>query len=104
MTPTDKSHQRRCIYSLRIDRPRHPAPRSMEVGPATVVSYRKPPRRVIDPGPTPRRDPRPVPIMIGRPPRRNARYPNIPVLHIGTPGAEIIQVLVTNKIRWNITG
>src|SRR3981189_728321 len=104
MTPTDKSHKRRCINSLPIDRPRHPAPRSMDVGPATVVSYRKPPRRVIDPGPAPRRDPRPVPIVIGRPPHRNPRRPNIPILDIGTPSAEIIQVLVTNKIRRNITG
>src|ERR1700730_13567789 len=104
MPATDKRHKRRCVDRLRIHRSRHPAPGSTKVGPATVVSYRKTPRRVIDPSPTPWCDPRPMPVMVRRPARRNARCPDVAVLGVGAPSTEIVQVLVPDEIRWNIAG
>ena len=74
------------------DRPGHPSPAAAEVGPAAVVRWREAPGLVIDPGPSPRRHPGPVPGAIRRPVRRHlAREPHRTVAGVLLPVAIVIK-------------
>src|SRR5579885_1761311 len=68
------------------------------------MKWRESPGRVIHPRPAPGIDPRPMPVMIRRPPGGDAAWiPDIAVLRIGAPGAVIVQVFVTDHLRIHVS-
>src|SRR5262249_58177730 len=73
--------------------PGHPA---ADVRPAAVVERREAPRRLVDPGPSPALDPRPVAESVRYPSDANMRNPDRTVLSDHTPGAEFVEVLVAD--------
>ncbi len=88
----DKADHGRCIARPHRHRARHPAPAAAEVGPAPVVRRREAPRRVVDPGPAPRRHPGPVARAVRRPARRHfARKPHGAIAGVLLPVAVVIQ-------------
>src|SRR5581483_5339441 len=80
-------------------RARHPTPRIVPSGPTAVVERRKPPRRVIDPCPTPRRDPSPVSKAVGCPAHGHSRRdPHGTVVRRALPPPVLIEVLRAGDI------
>ena len=80
-------------------RARAPAPAVADVGPATVVERREAPRVVVDPGPAPRVDPRPVAAAVRRPARRHARrIPDLAVLRHAAPAAVFVEVGIADRV------
>src|SRR4030095_6914590 len=93
----DECNERRSVIRPRAHRAGYPAPRSIEIRPATVVRYGEAPRRVIHPRPTPRVDPRPMTIAVRRPAGGDAiRVPDVAVGRVVAPRAVRIEVLVAN--------
>ncbi|MCY1519461.1 hypothetical protein D9M68_542130 [compost metagenome] len=90
-TATDKGD-----HGRRVARPptrtRHPAPARAHIGPAPVVRRGEAPWGIVDPGPAPRRDPRPVAGAVGCPAGADgAREPDRPVGGFFLPVAIVVQ-------------
>src|ERR1700733_1814185 len=67
------------------------------------MEWRKSPRLVFHPRPTPRSNERPVPVAIRSPIRSHSiRNPHMAILSIVLPSAVIVEVFVTDHIRRNI--
>jgi len=65
----DESHQSGSIHGSHGDRPRDPSPRSVNHSPPAVVKRREAPWLRINPSPSPRSDPNPMPFAVRRPVR-----------------------------------
>ncbi len=94
-------HQRRRIHWLRHDHgSRHPRPGITQIRPSTIVERGEAPRGIVYPGPAPRRNPRPMTLVIRRPLRgdRNGRHPDFTVVRVTAPCAVRIQVFVTRNL------
>jgi len=78
-------------YDGRARRDGYPAPNTADDNPAAVVERSKAPRRIVNPGPAPRRDPDPVAIAI-RLPANNGRVrkPDRAVFRHRTPTAIVV--------------
>src|SRR5215469_7216020 len=68
-TASNERDQRRSVHWTHINRTRHPAPAAFHEGPSAVMEWCEAPRFVLNPRPTPRRDPHPVSEAIRRPSR-----------------------------------
>src|SRR5215510_6830093 len=96
-------HERRRIHGPGHVRSGYPCPGSPDVSPASVVEWRKPPRRIVNPGPSPWVHPGPVTVPVGGPTCRNrGRDPDRSIAWNHPPGAVPIQVLVPGHIRRNV--
>ncbi|ARF86117.1 ROK family xylose-responsive transcription regulator [Burkholderia cenocepacia] len=83
----------------------HPGPAVVHVRPAAVVIRREAPRRVVDPGPAPRRLPDPVAVVIRRPVgRRVVRHPDRAVVRRFAPRAVRIEILVAGDVAGHVAG
>src|SRR5262245_25948376 len=86
-----------------MPRPWHPAPALAYVRPASVVKRRKSPRCFVNPRPSPRRDPDPASVVIGRPPDRNCRgRPDISVVRVIAPRTVLVQIFRADHIRRHV--
>src|SRR6266851_3445677 len=80
------------------------APAACEIVPAAIVVRGKAPRRIVNPGPTPRADPVPIAVAVRSPARGDlGGIPNMPVLGLIAPSAVIIEVVVADHIARNVT-
>src|SRR5262249_25857389 len=87
-------HQRRRIDRTRHVAPRRPAPAVARPQPGAVVERREAPRRIVDPGPTPRAHIAPVAGAVRRPADRDAaRYPDRAGIRVLVPGTVAAEVL-----------
>ena len=103
VTAADEGDQRGRVDGLLAHRSRDPAPCTAEIRPASIVRYGESPRRVIDPGPAPRLDPRPVPVAVRCPARRHARrHPHGAIAGDGAPRTVGVEVLITDHVGRNI--
>ncbi len=104
-TAADKRDQRRRVDRAHAARSRYPAPAAVGVGPAAVVVRRKAPRRIVHPGPAPRRDIRPVTIAIRRPVGRHlGGVPHCAVVAGVLPVAVLIQILIADHVVRHVLG
>ena len=111
--PTDSSSAGRATHpghhGGRIDRAnasraRHPTPGIVPPRPTSVMERRETPRRVIDPGPAPRTDPRPMSEAVGRPAdRHRRRNPHGSVVGCVLPLAVLIEVFGAGDIVRYVT-
>ncbi len=92
----DRRHADRCAG--------HPAPALADPCPTPIVEWRKPPLGLIHPGPAPRLYVGPASVMVGRPPRRDRRIPDLAVLRRGLPGADTAQVRPARQRRYERRG
>src|SRR2546423_10012430 len=68
------------------------------------MERRKAPWRVVDPCPSPRVDPRPMTVAIRCPSRGYlARNPHVAVIGDGLPCSELVEALVADDFRRNVT-
>jgi hypothetical protein len=96
----NKRNERRGIDRLRREFARHPPPSSVNPRPAPIMERRKAPGLIIDPVPTPRLDPDPMPLAIGRPIRGDGpRIPDLAVIRCRRPLAVGIQLLKAGHCR-----
>ena len=100
---TNPSNQSRCVHRPHCNRSRHPTPRSSVVHPASVVSRRKSPRSIVNPGPAPRINPHPMTIVIRRPARSDGGLPHRTVGRRNAPRPIVVEILRADHIRRNIT-
>ncbi len=99
----DESNHRRRIARPHRDRPRHPSPPVAEIRPAPVVRRGEAPRRVVDPGPAPRRHPGPVARAVRRPARRfGTREPHGAVAGVLLPVAVVVQRGVSRHVARHV--
>src|SRR6202166_4110170 len=72
--------------------------------PAAVVKRRKTPGCVILPGPTPRRDPGPLSLLVWRPVARlrHVRHPDFAVCRVVAPGAIGIEVFIARDFARDV--
>jgi len=97
-TTSHEYHQRGRIYWTRFDRPRNPSPAPVNVDPSSVMKRRISPRRIVDPSPSPRIDPCPVPVMIWSPSRFHARIPDVSILWICLPVAVLVEIFESDNL------
>ena len=65
---------------------------------------REAPGCVVHPGPTPRRDPGPMPVVIGSPVCGDrVRHPHVAIARLIAPAAVLIQVVITGHFARNVT-
>ena len=86
-------------------RPRAPSPPAADERPASIVEWRKTPRRVVHPGPAPRADIIPVARAVGSPVATHFVFvgiPDVPVLRLFVPRAMIVQVAVSHHVARNV--
>ena len=96
-------HQRRRINGSHAIRSGYPAPTAAKGSPAAIVIGSESPRRVVHPGPTPGRDPGPMPVVIGRPTCADCgRHPHVAVAGLIIPAAVLIQVVVAGDFAGNV--
>src|SRR5271169_363414 len=77
----------------------------VEIGPATVMGWRKAPRLIVDPAPAPRRHPPPMAVAVGRPIRgQRVRDPDLAVFAIGPPAARGIERCKAGHRRGHVIG
>ncbi|VWC02762.1 hypothetical protein BUB20358_04930 [Burkholderia ubonensis] len=87
------------------DRTGHPRPAVVDIGPAAVVIRREAPRRVVDPGPAPRRLPDPVAVVVRRPALRHVvRHPGCAVGRVLAPRAVRVEVLIAGNVTRHVAG
>nr|GEU28320.1 hypothetical protein [Tanacetum cinerariifolium] len=99
------AHQRRRPHGTAGRTARRPEPALAHVDPAAVMRRRIAPRRVIDPGPAPRRQPGPAAVAVRRPVGRHvARRPQRAVVDALGPAAVAVQFLVTGHAARYIPG
>src|ERR1035437_10077341 len=101
---SDPAHQGRRVIGVPVSEGSgSPAPSAVPVDPASIVERRKSPRSIIHPSPSPRFDPRPVTVAVGRPARlHRSGYPDRAIHGRGLPDAIGVEVLITNHTRRNI--
>src|SRR6202521_3407092 len=93
----DKDNPRRSIHGPHNYGTRNPAPASADFGPTPIVKWSKTPGFVFHPGPTPRRDPRPVTEAVRRPSHGDASgKPHSSVVGHFSPLAFVIGVSVAD--------
>ena len=98
-TAADEDHQRGRIHCLHCHRTGHPAPASANTHPASVVERRVAPRRIIDPRPSPGRNPSPMACVIWRPADSHpVGEPDMAIVRIVAPVALVIQI-VDSRLR-----
>src|SRR5439155_17785408 len=101
----DERDKRGRVHGSLPRRTRHPAPTLLDERPATIVERRKAPWRIVDPCPSPRIDPCPMAVAIRRPTRRNPpRNPHVAVIGHCLPCSELVEILVADDFRRNVTG
>ena len=89
-------------HGRRPDRPRNhrarrPAPAIVDRHPAPVMRRRIAPRRIVDPGPAPRRHPQPASVPVGRPIcGHHRRCPDRAIVGRGAPHTVAIQLFVAS--------
>src|SRR5437588_12860736 len=84
-------------------RSRAPTPRAADECPAAIVIWGKTPGLVAYPGPTPRSDPGPIAVAVGRPVRPNViGIPDISVDGLIASSPIIIDVVVTGHVARNV--
>jgi len=100
----DPAYQGRRVIRVPVSaRSRSPAPSAVPVHPASIVERRKSPGSVIHPSPSPRFNPRPVTVAVGRPTRLDrGGYPNRAVHGRVLPDAIGVEILITDYPRRNI--
>ncbi len=104
-TAAYKRDQRRCIDRAPQAWPGDPAPGMVDVGPATIVEGRVPPRQGVDPAPAPRRDEHPTTVAVWCPAGRYiVRKPHGSVIVLGLPIAVPVQILITDHVFGNVLG
>ena len=98
-------HERRGINRSQGDRTRYPAPGITEMSPAAVVIRRESPGLIVNPTPSPRIDPCPMTVVIGRPIGRHvAGHPALTILRDVTPRSIFIEILVSHHGLRDIAG
>src|SRR5215471_5728158 len=86
-----------------MDWPRHPTPATVHAGPPSIVKWRKPPRRIVDPSPAPWGNPVPVTVAIGRPiDCHMMRIPNVSIVAFVHPITVVVQITITNDLGSHI--
>src|ERR1019366_4188226 len=98
---SDPAHQGRSVIRVPVSEGSgSPAPSAVPIDPASIVERRKAPGSIIHPGPSPRRNPRPVTIAIGSPSGlHRIRHPDIAIFGRILPNAVSVKVLITNHTR-----
>ena len=100
---TEETDERRSIDRGTEVRTRAPAPGPANERPTSIVIGSKTPRRVVDPGPTPRSNPVPVAVAVGRPGGRHiGGKPHVPILRLVPPSAVVIEIVVAGHFAGNI--
>ena len=98
-------HQRRRITWRHIHRSGYPAPIASDGSPAAIVGGRVSPRCVVHPGPTPGRDPSPLPVVIRRPISSNVGGPpDLAVTGLIRPLAVLVEILIAAHFAGHVTG
>ena len=83
---------------------RRPRPALVDLHPAAVVEWRVAPRRVVDPGPAPWRDPGPAAVAVRRPVGGDrARHPQRAVFGVVAPDAVLVEVFVAGHFGGDVT-
>ena len=72
---------------------RRPAPALVDLHPAAIMERRKPPRRIVHPGPAPGLHIRPVTVAVRHPVMRDRRIPDMTVSGRARPIAAGLQIL-----------
>ncbi len=99
----DENHECGSVHRRHCDRPRHPAPASLDKYPTSVVKRCVAPRRIVDPGPAPRSDPSPVAIMVGCPTEADlSRVPDVSIVEIVAPLAVAVEIFVADHVARQI--
>ena len=100
----DECHQRRRVDRARYSGAGRPGPMITQPYPAAIVVRRESPRRVINPGPSPRRNPHPMPLTIRCPIRchRGGR-PYRAVFFHRAPRPVLIEVFIAGHFPRHIT-
>jgi hypothetical protein len=103
-TATKPRHQRGRIVRPRINWTRRPSPGSAPINPTPVVKRSVSPWLIFHPGPSPRRNPNPVSVAVGRPPNRNsARNPDRAIVSRFLPGSVFVKVFRSRDIGRDIS-
>src|SRR3974390_2162160 len=101
----DKSDKGGSIDGTHGDRSGHPRPSRTDLTPAAAVKGSKSPRSVIDPGPSPGRDPHPMTEGMGRAPGGNIRgRPGGTVVTGIGPVSIIVEIFVPGHLRRHVVG
>jgi hypothetical protein len=96
-------HQRGCIVRTRINRSWRPSPGSAPIDPASIVERSIAPRLIFNPGPSPGRNPNPVPVAIRRPAHADpARHPDCAIIRRFAPGSIFVQVFRSRDVGRNV--
>ena len=97
------AHQRGRIDRGHAIGPGYPAPTAAKGSPTAVVIGSESPRCVVHPGPTPRSNPGPMPVMIGRPACSDcSRHPDLAVAGLSPPAAVLVQVFIAGDFARNV--
>src|SRR6266568_896857 len=84
-------------------RARHPAPHAANDNPASVMERCEAPRLIVNPSPSPGRDPNPVAVAIRSPSNHGSvREPDVAVLGHGPPATVIIEILVADHVARDV--
>ena len=94
----DEYHQRGRIDRTHRRRSGDPSPPSADGNPASVVEGRIAPRCIIDPCPSPGRNPRPVAVVIRSPAGFDVRIPDVSILRIVAPVAVFIEIVIADHV------
>jgi hypothetical protein len=97
-------NQCRSVNRTHVIRSRRPSPIIVVVNPTAVMERSESPRRVVNPGPSPRADPNPMPVMIRSPSRSDRGHPNWTVRRNFAPHTVVIQIFVTDRVALHVAG
>ena len=97
--PANEHHQSRGVDGVHGYRTRDPPPTSADADPTAVVERSVAPGRVVDPSPSPGRDPIPVSFVIRSPAFIDVvGEPDVSVVGVVAPVAVVVKIVVTNYI------
>src|ERR1700722_8589602 len=98
----DKGNQRGCVNRGPRDRSRRPSPQSADRYPAAIMEWRITPRRIVNPGPSPRRHEAPVAKAVRSPIGHHAvGEPDVAVNRSRSPGTRDIEIGCAHYARRN---
>jgi hypothetical protein len=106
-TPTrsaEPGNKRGRIKRSNVERTRHPSPVAVVVNPTAVVEGSESPGCIVNPCPTPGRNPHPVAVVIRRPSRCYGRHPHRPIRRNLAPHAIVIEVFISDRVAWYVAG